>query len=268
MKRAVILFLLAIIFFACSHDGYKDSLVKDKGSVNVLFLHHSTGRTVFNGAPGSGNPDVITWFNDYNKKHQVNYNVVEKEFPKNKVSRFIKGYGWNNYPYDYYNIWVKNGDKGSYKYEPTLKTLTPLWDVIVFKHCFPVSNIGEGMEADINSDKKTLANYKLQYKALKEEMLKYPDTKFILWTGAALTEKRTTEEKAQRAKGFFKWVVNEWDQPDDNIFIWDFYKLETEGGLYLKEEYARSVTDSHPNKDFASKVAPLFCQRIVEVNGK
>ena len=51
----------------------------------------------------------------------------------------------------------------------------------------------------------------------------------------------------------------------DNIFLWDFYELETEGGLYLKPEYATSPTNSHPNKDFAQKVAPYFCQRIVDV---
>jgi len=53
--------------------------------------------------------------------------------------------------------------------------------------------------------------------------------------------------------------------PDDNIHIWDFYELETEGGLYLKEEYATSDTDSHPNTAFASKAVGLIFNRIVDV---
>ena len=175
------------------------------------------------------------------------------------------GYGWDNYPYDYYNIWVKHGNKRSYKFEPTLKTLTPLWNVIIFKHCFPVSAIVEDNDADINSPVKTLANYKLQYNALKKKLHEYPDTKFILWTGAALTEKANTPARAERAREFFTWVKNEWDEPGDNIYLWDFYELETEGGLYLKGEYAASLTDSHPNKKFSAQVAPLFCQRVVDV---
>ena len=35
------------------------------------------------------------------------------------------------------------------------------------------------------------------------------------------------------------------DQPDDNIYIWDLYSLQTEGGLYFKDEYAVSEKDSH-----------------------
>jgi hypothetical protein len=33
----------------------------------------------------------------------------------------------------------------------------------------------------------------------------------------------------------------------------------------LKDEYAVSPTNSHPNKEFSAKVAPLFCQRVVDV---
>ncbi len=47
--------------------------------------------------------------------------------------------------------------------------------------------------------------------------------------------------------------------------LWDFYELETEGGLYLKEEYATSDTDSHPNSVFASKAVGLVFNRIVDV---
>ncbi len=42
-------------------------------------------------------------------------------------------------------------------------------------------------------------------------------------------------------------------------------QLETEGGLYLKEEYATSPNDSHPNGEFASKAAQLIFNRIIDV---
>ena len=48
-------------------------------------------------------------FENYNEEHNKNYHIKEMAFPKDAP------YGWNNYPYDYYNIWVKNaGDKTFY----------------------------------------------------------------------------------------------------------------------------------------------------------
>ncbi len=262
MVRISTIISMGLIMISCGHNGYKEN-VNNEAKKNILFFHHSTGNNIYRGLYGNKEADVQLWFD---KKEGINLNFVEQAFPKSKVLRYIPGYGWNNYPYDYYNIWVKNGDKKSFKYEPTLKTLTPLWDVIVFKHCFPVSSIEEGdSEGDVNSSKKTLPNYKLQYKALKEEMKKYPKTKFVVWTGAALVEEITNETSAQLAQEFFTWVKNEWDNEGDNIYVWDFYELETEGGLYLKKEYAYSETNSHPNKEFSAKVAPLFCQRVVDV---
>ena len=111
----------------------------------------------------------------------------------------------------------------------------------------------------------TLSNYKLQYNALRDKMHEFPDTKFILWTGATLVEGATTEEIALRAKDFFDWVITEWDQPGDNIYLWDFYGLQTEGGLYFKNKYADSSKDSHPNRHFAGKVVDLLFNRVIDV---
>ena len=193
----------------------KDKLDVGKNAVNILFLHHSTGSNIYKGEMKNREPDVLSWFARRNQEKDVNYNIAEEAFPKSKVLRYIPGYGWNNYPFDYYNIWVKNGDQESYKYEPTLKTLAPLWDVIIIKHCFPVSSIKEEGEFNIDSDIKTLKNYKLQYDALKKEFHKYPDTKFIVWTGAVHTKKNNSEEQAQRAREFFTWVKQEWDEQEE-----------------------------------------------------
>ncbi len=260
-----LILLLFVFLSSCSHDGYKDSLSKNRDDVNVLFLHHSTGNNIYRGDMADDKPNAKVWFENYNKQNETKINFIETYFPLSKRLRYLPGYGWNNYPYDYYNIWVKNGDKSTYKYEPTLKTLAPLWDVIAFKHCFPVSAIVDDGNPDINSDVKTLANYKLQYNALKEKLHEYPDTKFILWTGAARTEKANRPDRAKRAREFFNWVKQVWDEPGDNIYMWDFYELETDGGLYLKDEFAASSTNSHPNKEFSAKVVPLFCQRVVDV---
>lgn len=234
--------------------------------INIAFLHHSTGQIIWQGNTSKiifklfQKGDVSKWFSNYNKRNKKNYQIESIYFPKETP------YGWKNYPYDYYNIWVKNGGSNEFMKEPTLETLTKKYKVIIFKHCFPVSNIQPDTGfPNFDSEEKRLENFKLQYQQLKDKMKSFPNNIFIIWTGAALPKVNTTEDNALRARDFRKWVINEWDEPNDNIFIWDFFDLETEGGLYLKPENASGPSNSHPNKSFAGKVAPLFCKRIVDV---
>jgi hypothetical protein len=71
--------------------------------------------------------------------------------------------------------------------------------------------------------------------------------------------------QGMRKADVIAWLIEEWDEPGDNIFVWDFWELETKGGLYLRDEYAVGPSDSHPTSDFAQEVAPMFAQRIVDV---
>lgn len=252
---------------------------KEKTSdMNIIYIHHSTGGVIWQGKSASiitraarkvstgladalgGKARLPLLIDKYNKENNKDYLISEMAFPK------AAPYGWHNYPYDYYDIWVKHAGNEPYMEEPTLEMLTKQYQVIAFKHCFPVSNIQPDKDsADINSDYKSLGNYKLQYNALRDKLHEFPNTKFIVWTGAALTKGAVSEEAAIRAREFFTWVKEEWDLPEDNIWLWDFYELETEGGLYLKDEYATSNTDSHPNTVFASKAVELVFNRIIDV---
>ncbi|MBU0671184.1 hypothetical protein KKF29_03435 [Patescibacteria group bacterium] len=213
---------------------------KSDGKEKIIFLHHSTGENIWNG----GLAEELS-----------EYSIEEQEFPKDSP------YGWENYPYDYWNIWVNNAGESEYMDEPTLEMLTQNYDVIMFKHCFPVGYIEEDTgNADIASSEKTLENYKLQYNALKEKMLEFPNSTFIVWTGATLVESETDPSYAERMQEFVNWVKTEWDEEGDNIYIWDFYDLETEGNLYLKDSYSQG--DSHPNESFSLMVAPYLANRI------
>ena len=261
MKK-VYFILLIIISVSCTNKNNH----MNKNSVNIIFLHHSTGNGVWRGNVNkymyklTKRGEVEKFVSKHNKRNNTNYFVTEQNFPKREP------YGWKNYPYDYYNIWVKNAGDKPFVEEPTLEMLTKKYEVIIFKHCFPVSNVLEDDSvSSADSEKKTYGNYKLQYEALKQKMHEFPQTKFILWTGAALTKANTTEENAKRAEEFFNWVKYEWNAPDDNIYLWDFREIETEGGLYLKDEYAVNTDNSHPNREFNGKAAKLFIQRIVDV---
>jgi len=221
-----------------------------ENDVKIIFLHHSTGSCIYEGG-------VEEWFENYNNTKGVSYQITARDYPAN-------GYPWENYPHDYWDIWVNHEGDTPYRGQDTLEILTKDYDVIVWKHCFPVSDIEADTGApDISSSRKSIENYKLQYNALKEKMRQFPNNIFIVWTGAALIRDETTEENAHRARQFFNWVKNEWDEEGDNVYIWDFYKLETEEGLYFREEYASG--DSHPNSLFSQRIAPYFCQRIVDV---
>ena len=256
----VILFIVSLVLGSHYRSRIKNVMKKilpvtvlkqpksDKG-INILFLHHSTGKAIWNGG-------VSKYFINYNKEYNKSYQIIEQEFPKSG----------GNYPYDYWNIWVNHHGKQPYKKDPTLELITEKYDVIIWKHCYPVGDIKEDLnKPDIGSNIKMIETYKLQYEALKKKMLEFPTNKFLVWTGAQRVRNTTNEEEAKRSKYFFDWVRNEWDEPGDNIFIWDFYKLETEGGLYFKDEYAKDSANSHPNESFSQRVSQYFCQRIIDV---
>jgi len=260
--------LVIMLFFLqmtiqCTYD------TNSKEAYKILFLHHSTGDVIWKGGSKSKEIngihlgpeyDVPRWFANTNKNNGTSYQITAMDFPK------AEPYGWHNYPFDYYNIWVKNAGDNAYLNEPTLEMLTKEYKLIIFKHCYPVSGLkSDTMKIDINSPDKTIQNYKLQYNALKQKMLQFPETKFIVWTGAVMVQTQLSESDAKLAQSFFDWVRTTWDTENDNIYLWDFYELETEGRLFLKPEYAVSSSDSHPNSDFAKKVAPYLCQRIVDV---
>ncbi len=253
MKRsAQFILLLAALLPLLALAGLS-SATAEQPSASIIFLHHSTGQQIWD----AGVPE---WFQEHNNRTGSNYQITERNFPQDSP------YGWENYPYDYYNIWVAHAGNELFKQEPTLEMLTQDFEVIVFKHCFPVGDIEEDIgEPDVNSSDKRLENYKLQYQALKAKMREFPETKFIVLTGAAQTKANTDPERGQHTRSFFEWVKTEWDEKGDNIFVWDFYELETEGGIFLKNNYAMDKSDSHPNNAFSRRVAPLFCQRIVEV---
>lgn len=232
----------------------------------IIFLHHSTGRCIWVGETNElayrlGRKGAVQkYFDEYNQANHTEYLITEQAFPKKDP------YGWSNYPFDYYNIWVKNAGEYPFMEELTLELLTKEYDVIIFKHCFPVGRIVEDRGTpDINSDEKRIENYKLQYNALKRKMQSFPNTRFIIWTPPALLKEQTTPGQAMRTNEFYRWMLDEWDEKDDNIFIWDFYKYETEGGLYLIDEFAAAPGDSHPGKKFSERIAPVFSKFIIDV---
>jgi len=242
---------------------------------NIIFLHHSTGRNVYN----IGN--VEEWFGEYNTTNNTNFSINERDYPATP-------YPHDNYPYDYWNLWITENEDGTSRIPvcdsenpniECLDTLTSKYDVIIFKQCYPGAAIGADTGSpNIASSSKRIENYKLQYRALRREMDKYPYNNFIIWTLVPLHRLATNPDQALRAKEFVDWVNNDFltedDQDHSNIHIFDFWGIVAENQENppngqvntLKYEYEGSHTgsDSHPNNLASQTAGPIFSQFIVD----
>jgi len=228
----------------------------------IIFLHHSTGRNVYNTGEVRGR------LTGYNYSHKTTHQIFERWYPDAP-----------NYPYDYWNLWINGACNSNKPGRECMNTLAKKYDVIIFKHCYPGSDLlPDNQRPSISSNQKTLGNYKLQYRTLRKMMDKYPDTIFIIWTLAPRHRLATNAGNASRARIFADWVrtdfLTEDGKPHPNIFIFDFWKIVAENNLNpargkvncLKYKYEKnhSNSDSHPN-EAANKVAgPLFVKCIVE----
>lgn len=235
----------------------------------ILFLHHSTGAGVYT----EGN--VAAWISNYNSTHSTNFQITEHSYPDSP-------YDWANYPYDYWKLWLNNGCKTGSSGIECLSTYCSNYKVIIFKHCFPGADIlADDATSSVSSSKKTLGNYKLQYRALRTLMDNYPNNKFIVWTLVPEHRLSTNDQDAARAKQFVDWVKNTWLTEDGkqhpNIYIFDFwgYAAETAANptngkvncLKYAYEKSHSDGDSHPNKTANEFIGPKFAEFIVQTTG-
>lgn len=83
-----------------------------------------------------------------------------------------------------------------------------------------------------------------------------------MWTGAAGVHTAEASERA-RARAWCDYVKNTWDRPNDDVFLFDFFELESGGGDSLLPEY--DTGDGYPNAACSAMVAPKFCQRVIDV---
>jgi hypothetical protein len=219
-----------------------------------IFLHHSTGGDVW----GGGVPASLA---AKNAALETSYAVTERGYPDTP-------WPWANYPADYYRLWVGTSGNATNPNIYNLETLAANYDLIVWKHCYPVMEIGPDSGAPDPVGAQTLANYKAAYEALKTKMRSFPGNRFIVWTGAVELSNGSNADEATRLREFRNWVINTWDEPGDNVFVFDFWLLETgaESALYLDPaKAAGGGTDNHPSSDFCLVAAPLFAERIMDV---
>jgi len=220
---------------------------------NIIFLHHSVGHNLIDQGQVR---DLFT---------QSGYDFYDHDYNhlglRNPVGEYL-GYGYN-VPHD-------NTDPDGLAeifsqpaYTLPLNTFSGLLqhEVIVFKSCYPVS--------DITSEEK-LDEYKAYYLEMREVMDQHPDKIFIVVTPPSLNPAETNSQIAARARDFADWLVSdEYLAGRLNVFAFDFFDHLAEDDPtspelnMLRHEY-RQGTDSHPNLEANQTIGPRFVDFVIQ----
>jgi hypothetical protein len=158
-------------------------------------------------------------------------------------------------------------------------------EVVVFKSCFPNSNVEGGPDDPPNTgrnplegaglDGLTVANAKGLYVGLLDYFAAHTDTLFVVVTAPPLLASDTSPEAAANARAFNTWLVGEWlaDYPHSNVAVFDFYNVLTGDGNHHRVvdgriEYGTdqgsntsayaSDGDSHPTAAGGAKATAEF----------
>jgi hypothetical protein len=124
------------------------------------------------------------------------------------------------------------------------------YDVIVFKSCFPVSNIGDNAQ---------LEEYKSYYLSIRERMDQYPDKMFVIVTQPPEIPADSSPDAAARARAFADWLSSdEYVSGHANVFVYDFFGQLAGSDNFLRAEYRTDESDAHPNELANHTIGPLF----------
>jgi len=143
-----------------------------------------------------------------------------------------------------------------------------LWhDIIMFKSCYPASNI--------KSD-KMLQQYKDYYNALLPTFKKNPAILFIGMSTPPLVKWHTTPENATRARQWAKWLTTEYAPGAKNVRIFDIFNslaiLEgKKNENRMVPQFSTGKEDSHPSPAGAAAMTRMFMpwfNRILRETGR
>lgn len=220
---------------------------------NIVFLHHSVGNNLIEQG------DVHRLFREAGYSFwDQGYNNMGLRGPDGELTG--AGYGVPNDNTDPDGMAVVFGQK---VYDQPVNTLSGLLqhEVIIFKSCFPNSNIGSPEKAE---------ELRTMYRGILQTVDAHPDKVFILVTTPPLNPAETNAENARRAREMAAWMTSdEYTGGRKNLFVFDFYTLlaqldgsEVDANM-LKAAY-RDGTDSHPNQAANEEIAPKFVAFVVQ----
>ncbi len=255
-KAAVLIFLSCILIAGCA-DGDDDGTGTGSGTVDattpettarLMFIHHSCGSNWIS----TGNGNLGTELNSNN------YFVTEADYGWDAETGDNLGDqtdtdDWQNWFNDTKMPHVYANDS-HYDYTNTIDDPGGENDIIMFKSCYPLSEVGDSIE-----DEKALYNDLLTYFAAHTDKL------FILITPPG----ETNVSSYELTRELCQWLVDEetgWlrDYPHKNVGVFDFYAVLSETDSHHRVvnnqvEYIYSSSydgespyhdgDNHPNAE-------------------
>ncbi|GLI32575.1 hypothetical protein [Desulforhabdus amnigena] len=273
LKKDMFLWSLAILGAAMltllspASGRTQEALSKDDPSppaktVKLIFIHHSCGQN---------------WLDDANGRlglalRRNNYFVSDTNYgwgpPDQDVGEGSIGdhtdighwYNWFVGPHrlEYLNaLYAETGQYSSYS---RLSKIPPGKNkIILFKSCFPNSNLGGNPKdaptkgknplrgQDCGSSHMTVANAKGIYKDLLKYFATRQDKLFVVITAPPLTTDSTTPSQAANARAFNRWLVEEWLKKyrHKNVAVFDFFNVLTSNGGSADYNDSKSAKGNH-----------------------
>jgi hypothetical protein len=235
-KRIVVLCVLLVFLVGLGGPALA------QGVARIIFLHHSCGENLINeGDVRDGLTDLGYEFFDHGYNDEGlrladgMYAGIDYDVP-----------GDNTDPDGFADIFAQP------LHDPPDNTFSHLmqYDVIAFKSCFPVSNIG--------SDDQ-LAEYQSYYRAIRDRMDRHPEKLFVIVTQPPQVPANSDAGEAARARTFVDWLQSdEYLSGHPNVFVFDFFDLLAGSDGFLRPEYRIDEHDAHPNERANREIGPLF----------
>ncbi|PIS31371.1 hypothetical protein COT42_01200 [Candidatus Saganbacteria bacterium CG08_land_8_20_14_0_20_45_16] len=243
--------------------------------VKLCFIHHSVGGNWL-----MNNADYVEAGGDLGTALNANnYYVTETDYTWEAESGDFLGYTtdfgfWTTWFTDAKMPYVYAND-ANYYYTNTIASADASAEneIIVFKSCFPNSNLFgpatagaatgtanpiEGINAGDDADQSTyynVANAKWVYNQILQYCSNHTDKLFVVITSPPRTSTHYVGSNAANARAFNNWLVNDWlsSYSGNNVVVFDFYNVLTDldnhhryyGGAVQHVTAAGSLNTAH-----------------------
>jgi len=215
--------------------------------VKVIFIHHSTGENWLdddNGGLGIALRNAGYFVSDTNYGWGPNDLDVgsEKIGDHTDIGHW---YNWFAGPHNNTYLAALYAESGQHSdYSRLASDPGGQNEIVMFKSCFPNSNLG-GQSNDSSTRGKNLLRGEASWseyhtvgnaKGIYNDLLAYfasrQDKLFIVITAPPLADFETSPEAAANARALNNWLLNDWlkGYTYHNVFVFDFYNVLTSNG--------------------------------------
>lgn len=230
--------------------------------VRLVFVHHSTGENWLNDE--SGGLGIALQNNNYFVS-DANYawGPADQDVGDGAIGDHTDighWYSWFAGPHrtTYLNALYALADQNSW-YSRLPIAPTGANQIIMFKSCFPNSNLG-GQPSDppttganplrgqdSSSEYHTVGNAKGIYNDILAYFATRQDKLFVLITAPPLNSGETSTQAAANARALNNWLVDNWlaAYPYANVAVFDFYNVLTSNGGNRNTNDVGSATGNH-----------------------